>query len=180
MKNKRNAFIALLLVFSTLAGCAKDIPEPVTNADYFDQKMEQLAITLANNDIKRISKAAVLDFKNSDGRTSQLGRYLSTKFTDIIIRHQLYTIPSFGEVDSAIKSEGIKYNGTLDKESAMKLGKALNVEGLIVGVISDLQKGSDIDLIVSIIEVKSGNIISSANINLLRSKSVSTMLDNTL
>ena len=178
MKLNKALLITSLILFGSLSGCVKDIPEPVTNADYFDQKMEQVAITLANNDMKRINRAAVLDFKNSDGRTSQLGRYLATKFADITIRHQLYTLPSFGEVDNAIKAEGIKYNGTLDKESAQKLGRALNVEGLIVGIISDLQKGSDIDLIVSIIEVKSGNIISSANINLLRSKSVSTMLDN--
>jgi hypothetical protein len=159
-----------------IAGCAKKPPPTVTNTQYFDQKIWDLTLELVNNSSKRIKKAAVLEIKNADGRTSYLGKYLSTKFSTIAVKRQLFVVPSDGEVLDAMTRQNIKYNGTLDRAEAKKLGEALKVDGLIIGSLSDLQKGSDIDLIVSIIEVRSGNIVSSANTNLLRSKSVSTMM----
>lgn len=139
-------------------------------------KMWDLVLDLVNNSSKRVKRAAVLEFKNPDGRTSNLGRYLSTKFSTIAVKRHLFVIPSDGEVTEAMSRQNIKFKGTLDREEAKKLGATLKVDGLIVGTLSDLQKGSDIDLIVSIIEVRSGNIISSANISLIRSKSVSSMM----
>jgi len=168
--------IIQLLILLVIVGCAKKPPPVVTNTEYFDQKIWDVSLDLVNNSTKRVKKAAVLEFKNPDGRTSNLGRYLSTKFSTIAVRRQLYVVPSDGVVKDAMTKLNIKYNGSLDKNEAKKLGDMLNVDGLIVGTLSDLQKGSDIDIIISVIEVKSGNIISSANTSLLRSKSVSSMM----
>ena len=170
------------MVLMLATGCAffedEEIIVPVTNTEYFDEKVTAVADSLSANTTKRVNRAAVLPFANPDGSISQLGRYLSTKLGTVAVRRQLFTMPSHGEVEKAMDAEQIKYNGTLDGESARKLGGALNVDTLVVGVISDLQKGSDIDLLVSMIDVRSGHVISAANTSIIRSKSVSTMMKN--
>lgn len=170
----------IILILALLAGCAREMPAvaPITDTAYFDRKIEGLALELVNNATKRIRRAAVLDFKNPDGRTSQLGKYLSTKFSIISVKNRFFVIPSQGQVVEVMEKEGIDYKGSLDKQSAAKLGNALNVDGLIVGSISDLQKGSDIDLMIKIIDARSGNVVSAANINIYRSKSVSSLLQS--
>ncbi len=165
-----------LLLISSCAGTGKITTGPVTDTAYFDGKIELLAQELVSNSSKPLRRAAVLGFTNPDGRTSQLGKYLSTKFSIISTKNRLFIVPSAGQVLEAMKSEGINYRGSLDKEQAVKLGKALKVDGFVVGVLSDLQKGSDIDLMVKIIETKNGNMASAANISIHRSKSVSTLM----
>ncbi|MFQ5433089.1 MAG: hypothetical protein ACE5EN_11370, partial [Nitrospinota bacterium] len=70
----------------------------------------------------------------------------------------------------------LDYQGTLNRETAGKLGRELGVEALIIGRIADLQKGSDVDLTVQMVEVRTGNIISASSTSFYRSKQVSSLL----
>jgi len=45
-------------------------------------------------------------------------------------------------------------------------------------MISDLQKGSDVDLVVRMIDTKTGTVISASSASFLRSKQVSSMLES--
>ncbi len=169
--------VAILIGFTF--SCSKEIPPPpVTDSTYFNGKLGILADQLAQSAIRRPRRAAVLDFVNQDGKTSQLGKYLTTKFIEISSQKALFITPSDGEVSAAIKAQGIKYNGTLNTENASKLGRTLGVDALIVGVVSDLQKGSDVDLVVKMIDARNGNIISAASTSFYRSKQVSGLLES--
>ncbi|MBI3580819.1 MAG: hypothetical protein HY098_01865 [Nitrospinae bacterium] len=44
--------------------------------------------------------------------------------------------------------------------------------------MSDLQKGSDVDLTVKMIDAKTGVVVSASSASFLRSKQVSSMLEN--
>jgi len=176
MKKYTLVFIIALLI----AGCSGDeiIVDPTTDTAYFDKKIDDLAVELVGNTTKKMKNVAVLGFANPDGRVSQLGQYLATKFSSTASKNRLFISPSKGEIDEAIKKEGIDYQGSLDRASASKLGRALRVDSFVVGVLSDLQKGSDIDLMVKVIEARSGNMISAANTNIFRSKSVSSLMQS--
>lgn len=175
--------VLLISVVAVLLGltvsCSKEpLPPPVTDSLYFNGKIGVLADQLAKNALRRPRRAAVLDFVNQNGKTSQLGKYVTGKFIEIASQKALFTTPSDGEVTAAIKAQGIKYNGTINTESAAKLGQALGVDALIVGVLSDLQKGSDVDLAVKMVDTRNGNIIAAASTSFYRSKQVSGMLES--
>ena len=181
VKTKSNMKHAVIVIFISLFAfsCASDIlPPPVTNSAYFNSKMTKLANDLMKNSSKKVRRAAVLDFVNSNGRTSQLGKYVKTKFSEIAVLKSLFQMPVDGQVTDSIAELNLDYRGTLNKDSAGKLGRALGVDSLIIGQISDLQKGSDVDLTIRMVEVRTGNIISAASTSFHRSKNVSSMLES--
>lgn len=170
--------VAVVLLGFTVSCSKEPPPPPVTDSLYFNGKIGILVDQLAQNALRRPRRAAVLDFVNQNGKTSQLGKFVTAKFTEISSQKALFTTPSDGEVAAAIKAQGIKYNGTINTENATKLGQALGVDALIVGVLSDLQKGSDVDLAVKMVDTRNGNIISAASASFYRSKQVSGMLES--
>lgn len=175
----RRAAFVILLSSAVLFSCAgKILPPPVTDSSYFNLKMEKLADDLMKNSSKKVRRAAVLDFVNTNGRTSELGRYVTKKFAEIAVLKTLFTMPTNGQVIDSIDKLNLDFKGTLNRESAGKLGSELGVEALIIGQIADLKKGSDVDLTIQMVEVRSGNIISAASTSFYRSKQVSSLLES--
>jgi len=170
--------VITMVAFGVLFACAgKEMPPPVTDSNYFNGKMEKLAADVMANSSKKVRRVAVLNFVNSDGRTSRLGSIVTRKFFEVAVRRNLFQMPSEGQVAESITRLALGYAGTLDKTSAGKLGEALGVDALVVGVIADLQKGSDIDLSIQMLETRSGNIISAASSSFYRSKQVSNLFE---
>ncbi len=178
---KRIFLLPVILLSLSLPSCflfRGPPPDPTTNASYFQEKLTKLATDLSKNATRHPRKVAVMDFVNPSGKTSQLGKYLTAKFTEISVMKSLFQTPAEGEVTKAAKQMGISYNGTMDSAAAKRLGEAIGADAIIVGTISDLQKGSDVDLVVKIIDAKNGNVISASSTSFLRSKQVSTMLES--
>lgn len=173
----RAAVIAMVVCGVLFACAGKEIAPPVTDSNYFNDKMEQLATDVMKNLSKKVRRVAVLNFVNSDGRTSRFGSIVTRKFFEVAVRKSLFQMPSEGQVSESITRLALSYTGTLDTASAVKLGEALGVDALVVGVIADLQKGSDIDLSIQMLEARSGNIISAASISFYRSKQASNLLE---
>ncbi len=172
------AAVVTMVMSAVLFACAgKVLPPPVTDSSYFNAKMEKLATALITTSSKKVRRAAVLNFVNTNGRASQLGRYVTTKFYEIVVLKSLFTMPTGGQVAESITKLNLDYQGTLNRETAGKLGRELGVEALIIGQIADLQKGSDVDLTVQMVEVRTGNIISAASTSFYRSKQVSSLLE---
>ncbi len=169
--------MALALIITVVSCASKEQPPPVTDSAYFNIKIQDLADDILFNANRKIVRVAVLDFVNSDGRTSQLGKYFKNKFAETAVKHNLFQVPVEGQVNKAMLDLKLRYNGTLDVESASKLGKALRVDTIVIGVISDLQKGSDVDLVVKMVDARTGQIISAASASFYRSKQVSSMLE---
>ncbi len=172
--------VITIIACSVFFACAvKEIPAPpVTDSSYFNDKMEQLATDVMDNLSKKVRRVAVLNFVNSDGKTSRLGSVVTRKFFEVAVRRNLFQMPSEGQVAESTSRLAISYAGTLDSASSGKLGEALGVDALIVGVIADLQKGSDVDLSIQILETRTGNIISAASSSFYRSKQVSNLLES--
>ena len=169
--------VVTLVMSVVLFSCAgKILPPPVTDSSYFNAKMGRLAADLIKTSSKKVRRAAVLNFVNTNGRTSDLGRYVTTKFYGIVVLKSLFTMPTGGQVEQSIIKLELDYQGTLNRETAGKLGRELGVEALIIGQIADLQKGSDVDLTVQMVEVRTGNVISAASTSFYRSKQVSSLL----
>jgi TolB-like protein len=177
---KRLVIASIPLLTLALFSCSgKEVAkDPTTNSSYYQEKLAKLADELAEKAVRRPRKVVILDFVNTNGKTSQFGRYITSKFTEIAVIKKLFVTPAEGEVSKTIKQLNLAYNGTLDSVSVKKLGDALNADGVVVGIISDLQKGGDVDLVLKLLDTKTGNVVSAASTNFFRSKQVSTMLEN--
>lgn len=178
----RRIFILLTAVAAlSLNGCwffREPPPPPVTDSQYFNEKITSLGDSLINGATRRPRKVVILDFVNTNGKTSQLGKYLTAKFLEISVQNNWYLTPPEGEVSKTLKQLNLTYNGSMDAASATRLGAAMAADALIVGVISDLQKGSDVDLVVKMIDAKTGTVISAASASFIRSKQVSGMMES--
>lgn len=173
-------FIALSVVFLFTASCQSGPPkDPVTNDNYYKNRLTKLSANLVKGASRPPEKVAILDFVNANnGKTSQFGKFITSKFVEVSVSKNLFVTPAEGEVAKAMKQLKINYNGTLDGLSAGKLGDALGCDSLIFGTVSDLQKGSDVDLTLKMVDSKTGNIVSAASASFVRSKQVSAMLES--
>lgn len=166
------------LTISTFSCATEPQKDPVTDSKYFLGKVSRLADSLIKQAVRHPRRAAIMDFVNANGKTSQFGKYLTSKFTEISVEKNLFVTPAEGEISKSLKQLNLAYNGTVDGMSAKKLGETLNCDAIIVGTVSDLQKGSDVDLTVKMIDVKTGVVVSASSASFLRSKQVSSMLEN--
>ncbi len=119
------------------------------------------------------NKVAVMDLVDRDGRIPVLGRYLSMKIVNNISKHQFFKLVQRGDLVNALK----RLNGDFDNFDAslsQELGKALHIEAIITGKIIDL--GTNLDINLHSINVKTGEVIASASVTIARSNFAMEML----
>ncbi len=168
-----------------LSGCSnvlvmvglKEAPPPVTDSAYFNGQMEKLLERLEANKVRNFRKAAVLDFVNTNGKVSELGRVLTAKFSERAMAGDSFRIVPSGQVKEALKKLEIEFSGELTREQVKLIGEELSADAVVTGKIYDLQKGSDVDLNVNAIQPATGDLLSAAGVNIYRSKQVQTLIE---
>lgn len=176
-------FVLLLCsVMVSITGCSAlpfgKQPDVVTDASYFNARVTLLVEQLVANSTKRIRKAALLDYVNPDGRVSQFGRYLTDKTGEVAVANKSFQVVSRGETLDSLTKNGIPNDGKIDRESAKKLGQSLGVDTVILGLIADLQKGSNVDVTLKAIDTQGGNVVSAASVDMIRSKQIQSLLSS--
>ncbi|MBI5816772.1 MAG: hypothetical protein HZB29_14315 [Nitrospinae bacterium] len=156
-------------------GLAEPIP-PVTDSNYFNTQMNTLLDRVKTAQLRAFRKAATIEFVNANGQVSELGRYLTAKFGERAMgRGQFRVIPQ-GQVKEAFTKLKIAPGPELTKDQLEKLGTEIEADAIVTGVVSDLQKGSDVDLTVKVIQPSTGEMIAAASVNIYRSKQVQTLI----
>jgi hypothetical protein len=177
-------FAALLIALPVTGGCQNllvtlglsEAPPPVTDSAYFNGQMEQLLKEINSNKSRNFRKAAVLNFVNSNGQVSELGKVLTAKFGERAVAGNYFRIVPSGQVKEALDKLKIEFRGELTKEQVKLIGDELKADAIVTGKIFDLQKGSDVDLSVSAIQPATGELVSAGGINIYRSKQVQTLI----
>ncbi|HEB73407.1 MAG TPA: hypothetical protein ENI77_12420 [Nitrospirae bacterium] len=154
----------------------KKAPPPVTDSAYFNGQMEKLLEHLKANKSRNFRRAAILNFVNTNGKVSELGKILTIKFGERAVAGNHFRIVPSGQVKQALETLKIEFKGELTKEQVKLIGDELKADAVVTGKISDLQKGSDVDLTVSAIQPSTGDLVSAAGINIYRSKQVQTLI----
>lgn len=153
-----------------------EAPPPITDSGYFNTQIDTLLDRVRASQSKTFRRAAVLNFVNSNGQVSELGRYLTSKFGERAMARQLFRVTPQGQVKEAVTKLKITGGSELTREQIDKLGVELEADVIVTGTVSDLQKGSDVDLSVKVINVQSGEMIAAASVNIYRSKQVQTLI----
>jgi hypothetical protein len=157
------------------AGLAEP-PPPVTDSSYFNTQIDTLLDRVKASQSKTFRRAAVLNFVNSNGQVSELGRYLTSKFGERSMARQMFRVTPQGQVKEAVTKLKIIGGSELTREQIEKLGVELEADAIVTGTVSDLQKGSDVDLSVKVINVQTGEMSAAASVNIYRSKQVQTLI----
>lgn len=149
-----------------------------TNSRYYEKKARYLVNKLTRqmeeeNSNLVINKVAVLDLVDHTGRVSELGRYISLKIANEISKKNYFKMASRGDLLDAMNRLHIGFN-SFETSFPKKLGAILQIEAVIAGKIIDL--GTNLDVNVNSIDIKTGEIIASASESVARSDFATAML----
>ena len=151
-----------------------------TDSSYYQGKSESLTNKIAK-DIEEyeINKITVMDFVDEGNRTSILGEYLSSRvveaFTDrSLFQDRIFHVTQKGEVNEVLQQLNLQHNYLYAKNDLEALGESLNSQAILTGKITDL--GTNIDMHLTLTDVVTGEVISSATQHLTRTKFAVEML----
>ena len=151
-----------------------------TDSSYYQGKSENLATQIAK-DIEEyeINQITVMDFVDEGSRTSILGEYLSSRVVEALTDRSLFEDRIFhvtqkGEVNEILQQLNLQHNYLYAKNDLEALGKSLNSEAILTGKITDL--GTNIDMHLTLTDIVTGEVISSATQHLTRTKFAVEML----
>jgi hypothetical protein len=151
-----------------------------TDSNYYQGKSESLTNKIAN-DIEEyeINKITIMDFVDEENQTTILGEYLSSRiveaFTDrSLFQDRIFHVTQKGEVNEVLQQLNLQHNFLYAKNDLEALGKSLNSQAVLTGKITDL--GTNIDMHLTLTDVVTGEVISSATQHLKRTRFAIEML----
>ena len=151
-----------------------------TDSSYYQGKSESLTSKIAK-DIEEyeINKITVMDFVDEENQTTILGEYLSSRiveaFTDrTLFQDRIFHVTQKGEVNEILQQLNLQHNYLYAKKDLKALGESLNSQAILTGKITDL--GTNIDMHLTLTDVGTGEVISSATQHLKRTRFAVEML----
>jgi TolB-like protein len=147
-----------LSILLTLALCAGPAFAQGSGDPY-----EDMAAKLSTQASKKLTekKIAVLSFDYVDGRSSTGGRVVSEKLTNRFVELGEFTVIERGMVEKVMKELEFQNAGTVDPETAKKLGKGLGVEAIVTGSLQDMSYGN-VEINARVIKTQTYEIIAAA------------------
>ena len=151
-----------------------------TDSSYYQSKSEVLTNQIAK-DIEEyeIDRIAIMDFVDEEKRVSILGEYLSSRVIEAFTGRSLFQDRTFrvtqkGEVNAVLKKLSLQHQYLYAKNDLKLLGKTLDSQAIVTGKITDL--GTNLDIHLTLTDVVTGEVISSATQHLTRTKFAVEML----
>ena len=151
-----------------------------TDSRYYQGKSERLTKQIAK-DIEEyeIDRITIMDFVDEENRVSILGEYLSSRVVEAftgrsLFRDRAFRVTQKGEVNEVLQQLGLQHDYLYAKNDLKTLGKSLDSQAMLTGKITDL--GTNIDMHLTLTDVVTGEVISSATQHLIRTKFAVEML----
>ena len=151
-----------------------------TDSSYYQGKSESLTKQIAK-DIEEyeIDRITIMDFVDEENRVSILGEYLSSRVIEAFTGRSLFHDRTFrvtqkGEVNAVLQKLQLQHQYLYPKNNLEILGKSLDSQAVLTGKITDL--GTNLDMHLTLTDVVTGEVISSATQHLTRTKFAVEML----
>jgi len=101
---------------------------------------------------------AVAGFSHADNRVSTDGNIISERFTTELINHRTLKVVERKEIEKVLGELKLQNTGTIDSESAKKMGRMLGADLLVIGGIVELP-GQVLELNIRLASVESGEAV---------------------
>jgi curli biogenesis system outer membrane secretion channel CsgG len=135
--------VGLVLLFCFF-GCAADT-------------VTRTSLNRALLDQESIKRVAVLSFENPPD-DFQAGSHISKLFESYLLQTNLYQIAERGEIEKVLKERGFGKTSELDKATLRQLGELLQVDGLVLGAVSQYNR-FNFGFTARLVSIKSGLIL---------------------
>ena len=181
-------FAALLVIIMVVASCAppqytpRKKPVRISYETGVDGQLSTLSTQIAKQlTRRRIRRVAVKEFARIDGKRKQLEKYLEMEVSDKLFKTGYFTIinsevlAQSGE-DSLLKlveGAGIK-NSDVKAEDARKVGRALNIDSIVVGHTVVLDNA--VKLTIQLISTATGSVFGSASTLISKDKNIRRLI----
>jgi TolB-like protein len=152
-----------------------------------DKAFDYLAISL-RQELQRSSRGsisgskplviAVADFVTAEGRITRLGRYVADKITPYFTRSKQFSVLERALIEDVIAEHKFQASLFVDEASTQAVGKLLGAEIIITGTLSAL--GNAYYINAKAIGVTKGNILTSIDVEIKRSKKLTALFDSEL
>ncbi len=146
-----------------------------TDSDYYEGKARVMVSQVMNVTTEYdINKVSVIDFVDEGGKVPTLGEYMAARAVAEVARRRPLRVAQQGEVKEALSRLGLQASQLYTKSDVKKIGDALGSQAIMTGKLTDL--GTNIDVLITLIDVATGEVIASATGNLARTKFAVEML----
>ena len=140
-----------------------------TDSSYYQGKAEKLVKKLSKDTFEyEINRVAVIDPVNAERKSPVLGEYISTRVVEAIAKERVFRVTQKGEVNDVLTRLNLPPAFAYTRPELERLGKALGAQAILTGKLTDL--GTNLDVHLTLIDIASGEVISSATENLTRTK----------
>ncbi len=121
---------------------------------------------------------AVTDFVTAEGRITRLGRYVADKITPYFTRSKQFSVLERALIENVIAEHKFQASLFVEEASTQAVGKLLGAETIITGTLSALSNAYYIN--AKAIGVTKGNILTSIDVEIKRSKKLTALFDSDL
>lgn len=176
-----------LLVLATACARPQYVPSKTPARFSYDNAVDGQISTLSTQIAKqlsrrRIRRVAVKEFTRIDGSRKQLEKYLEMEVSDKLFKTGYFTVvrsemlEGTGENSTiSLLESAVTKNSDIKEEDARKVGRALNIDAIVVGNTVVLDNG--IKLSIQLISTATGSIFGSASVFISKNGNIRTLLD---
>jgi TolB-like protein len=102
-------------------------------------------------------KIGVFDFTTLNGTETQVGKRLSNKLIEYLVKNGKLIIVERTELNKLMKAQAIEQTGIIDVENAQESGKVLPVDIIINGTVARLDR--QMEVAIKVVDLKTGQIL---------------------
>lgn len=163
--------VMLALVFCLLTVCS---------VSAYETEIKKLSETIAEKIAKtEKNKIAVVDFTDSHGDVTELGRFVAEEFSVALAgAGKSFKIMDRTHLKRIIKEHNLSATGIIDPETARKLGQIAGVDALITGTLTPF--GDTVRIAVKILDISTAEVIDAIAGNIAKTEAINVLLSTSL
>ncbi len=150
--------LILFTLILTFNSCSSSLKKEARN-----RAIREAAENLSAIDKKSgIDKIALLGFDITGNSPGDYGSYISEKLAHELVNTGRFSIVERRKIDKIVKEQNLWQSGIIDFDSAVRIGRILAVEGIVIGTLRVQGKG--VELIAKLVNSQTGLIIKSVSV----------------
>lgn len=124
--------------------------------------------------VGRKQKIAVVEFSDLDGRTTDLGKYLSEELITRLFKSRRFDVIERQLLNKVLEEHRLSVSGLIDITTAKKLGNLLGVDAICSGTITDLINSVKINS--RLISTETGSIFAVASVKIQKDEIITKLM----
>ena len=146
----------------------------------FEEEINALSLKLATEiSANGKTRVAVLDFTNTQGEMTELGRFLAEEVSAALLdSEKRLEVIDRTQIKIILQENKLAQTGLIDQKTAMQLGQIAGVEALITGTVTPF--GDTVRVAVKALDANTARLVASARGNIAKTQAIQDLLNTGL